>query len=323
MAVFLSVQIAPDQFPERGQRLAGREAQREWQAPQECDGGVLFYLITDRLCLFTIFSIYARKLRIVVLGLWIMFTHIHLMIRPVDPYHLSSFIDQSLSTFSRVINADRSRKGHLFRRRYGSAPKVTDKEKRSSLIYLYNNPVEKRLCKKAVEDRWTFLAYCQNPFPYSERLVKRNASFNLRQAADYVDKEYEAGRYLLPARLRRLFSRLSKNEQEQLTDYIINKYQFIRYDEALALFGDLDKLLLATEASAGKEFDVGEEFDPLSDIAYREMCHVSAKAQLFDNWKLLHLTQEEEREWARRFRQFTSGTDRQINKFLHLPDEKA
>ena len=284
------------------------------------DGGVLFYRISDRLCLFTILSVYARKYKIVVLGLSIMFTHIHMMLRALDLSQQTAFISQSLSTFSRVINADRSRQGSLFRRPFGSAPKKSDKEKRSALIYLYNNPVEKHLCKKAVDDRWNFLAYCREPFPFSDKLIKHNVTFRLRKAAEYIDAESDAGRYLRPAALRRLFSGLTREEQEQLTDYIIQKYQFICYEEALELFGDSNKLLLATEASAGKEFDVGEEFDPHSDIAYREMCILAARARLFDDWKLLHLTREEQLKWAHRFRKETSATDNQIRKFLHLDE---
>ena len=281
------------------------------------DRGVLFYRLTDRLCLFTILSVYARKYNMIVLGISIMFTHIHLMIRALDLTHMRSFVGQSLATFTRVINADRGRKGELFRRPFGSAPRLHDKEKRSSLIYLFNNPVEKRLCKKAVDDRWTFLAYYTDTHPFSKKLVKRDVSFRLRRAADFVDAEQAAGRYLKPVTLRHLFSGLAKNEQEQLTDHIISRYQFISVEEAIAPFSDYRQLLQATEVSAGKEFDVGEEYDPFSDIAYREMAILAANARLFDGWRLFKLSDEEKRHWSRIFQEKAHASEGQIRKFLH------
>lgn len=287
------------------------------------DAGVLFYRITDRLSLYTIISVFALRFRLVVLGLSIMFTHLHLMVKAVDLLQLRSFMQQVLSTFSRVLNEDRGRHGPLFKSPFGSAARTTDKEKRSSLIYLYNNPVEKKLCRRAVEDRWTFLAYAREPFPFSERLVKRDVRYALRTACDFVDREQQAGRYLRPARLRALFEPLTRDEQEQLTDYIIQRYAFICHDEAVSLFADLDALLLATEASSGKEFDVGETFDPASDVAYRKMCSLAARAGLFEDWKLLRLSPQERTRWMREFRQSAGASEKQIAKFLHLPSPMA
>lgn len=283
------------------------------------DAGVLFYRITDRLSFYTILSVFVRRFRIIVLGLSIMFTHLHLMVKVIDQTQLRSFIQQVLSVFSRVLNEDRGLKGALFKRPFGSAPKVSDKDKRSSLIYLYNNPVEKKLCQSAVEDRWTFLAYARESFPFSRKLVKRDVRYALRMACDCVDQEEQAGRYLRPARLRALFDPLTRFEQEQLTDYIIQRYAFIRHEEAISLFQDLDALLLATDASSGKEFDIGEIYDPRSDIAYREMCAQAARSGLFKDWKMFHLTEQERENWSRQFRASTSASERQITKFFHYP----
>lgn len=282
------------------------------------DGGVLFYRITDRLSFYTVISVFARRYHMIVVGLAIMFTHFHMMLKALDLTQLQSFMQQVLSTFSRILREDRDLAGTTFKRPFGSAPKVSTKERRSSLIYLYNNPVEKKLCQRAVDDRWTFLAYAREPFPFSSKLVKRNVRYALRTACDTVDREEESGRYLRPALLRRLFEPLTRAEQEQLTDYIIQKYQFIRFEEAVSLFDSMDSLLLATEASSGKEFDVGEEFDPSSDVAYREMCSMAARAGLFKDWRLLHLSGEEKARWIRQFRLSTCASEKQVKKFLHL-----
>ena len=120
------------------------------------DGGVLFYRMTDRLSFYTVASVLARRYNMIVLGLAIMFTHIHMMLRAIDLAQLRAYMQQVLSVFARIIQEDRSLKGPVFKKPFGSAPKVSSKEHRSSLIYLYNNPVEKKLCTRAADDRWTF-----------------------------------------------------------------------------------------------------------------------------------------------------------------------
>lgn len=281
------------------------------------DGGVLFYRLSDRLCFYTIVSVCARRYNIIVLGLSLMFTHFHMMLRAVDLAHLRAFIGTVLSIFTRVINADRKLSGTLFKRPFGRAMRVSEKEKRSSIIYLLNNPVEKHLVSKAAEDRWTFLGHCGEAYPFTPKLVKRNVSYRLRCACDYVDGECAAGRYLTPAGLRHLFNPLTREEQEQLCDYIINKYKFIAYDEVTDLFGGEGKLKLATEASAGKEFDVGEVFDASSDVPYKEMAALAARKGLFDDWKLLHPDPGQREKLFQLFRHSTSANELQIRKFLH------
>ncbi len=281
------------------------------------DGGVLFYRISDRLCFYTIISVCARRFNIIVLGLSLMFTHFHMMLRAVDIAHLRAFVGTVLSIFTRLINADRRRNGALFKRPFGRAMRVSEKEKRSSIIYLLNNPVEKHLVKKAVEDRWTFLAHYGEAYPFTPKLVKRNVSFRLRCACDYVDGECAAGRSLIPSALRRLFEPLTRAEQEQLCDYIINKYCCIAYKEVIELFDGEENLMTAAAASTGKEFDVGEAYDPYSDVPYREMVTLASRKGLFDDWKLLHLDEAERGKWMQFFLNMTSANELQVSKFLH------
>ena len=230
---------------------------------------------------------------------------------------LRTYMQQLLSTFARIIQEDRALEGPVFKRPFGSAPKVSPKEQRSSIIYLYNNPVEKRLCTRAADDRWTFLRYAKETFPFSSKLVKRNVRYALRTATDLVDREVSAGRYLRPALLRNLFQPLTREEQEQLTDYIIQRYQFIHHDEAIGRFDDYEAMLAACDASSGKEFDVGEVFDSYSDTPYRDMAHMAAKAGLFEDWKLFHLDPGVRQKWLRTFRSACSATELQARKFMH------
>ena len=249
-------------------------------------GCVLFYRMTDRLCFCSVLAVLSKRYKVTVIAASLMFTHIHLMVRAADLAQLRMFMSMLIRVFSRLLREDRSLDGPRFETPFGSAPKVSLKEQRSSLIYILNNPVEKKLCKKAVEDRWTFLAFCDCANPFSERLV--------------------------------MFDPLSRREQEQLADYLIGTYRFIDYKDMLSLYDSKQDLLLATQASAGKEFDVGEVFDPDSDIAYCEMVRVAAKQHLLDNWKLLHLNPVEQSYWGRVFKRTASATEWQIKKFLGI-----
>ena len=285
-------------------------------------GCVLFYRVTDRLCFCSVLAVLSKRYKVTVIAASLMFTHVHLMVRASDLAQLRLFMSMLIRVFSRLLREDRLLDGPRFQTPFGSAAKALPKDQRSCLIYILNNPVEKNLCKKAVEDRWTFLAFwdCSNPF--SERLVKRNASKYLRRALEFINGEARAGRYLHPKALRRFFDPLSRMEQEQLADYLIEAYRFIDYGEMLSLFNSKQDLLLATQASAGKEFDVGEDFEPGSDIAYCEMIRVATKRHLLDNWKLLHLNPAEQAYWGRVFRNTTSATEWQIMKFLGIETPK-
>ena len=48
------------------------------------DGGVLFYRISDRLSFYTTISVLASRYKVDIIGISIMFTHVHLMVRARD-----------------------------------------------------------------------------------------------------------------------------------------------------------------------------------------------------------------------------------------------
>lgn len=281
------------------------------------DGGVLFYTTSDRLAFYTLVSVLSKRYGVVVVGMCIMFTHVHLLVRATDLSQFRLFMGQLLKALSKIICDDRTLRGPLLKRPFGSAPLVSSKRQRSSLIYLYNNPVEKRLCTKAIEDRWTFLAYYGNAHPFSAPLVLKTASRRLRDACRLVTGEAAAGRYMRPALVRGLFRDLTQTERRQLSDFIISRYAFIDFAAAVSLFGSFDHLVRATESTTGQEFDIGEEWDPTSDVAYREMTRMAAEAGLLDNWSLLHLSAGDRAMWARNLRVATGATEHQVRRFLH------
>lgn len=304
--------------------MKGKERQFIYGALQHTykitrDAGLLFYRIGDRLMMFTIQSVMARKHRLKVAGVCYMFTHIHETIYAVDKAQMDAFERDCISIYTMEHNRDTGRVGCLFQSPYGWAPKVSIKEQKSSSIYLLNNPPEKKLCQNAIEDRWNFLAYYNNPNPFSEKLVKHYASFYLREACSIVDHEFIAGRYLKAARIRLMFAKIqSREEREQLVDYIITKYMFIDFEATNRLFGSYENLVLATQSMTGAEFDIGETFEKTSDAPYRTLISLADKDQLLGcDMKIYHLSDLERQQFIRKYKNLTNATDKHLKAFFH------
>lgn len=286
------------------------------------DGGVLFYRIEDRLFYFTLYMSLARKHDIVVLGLCLMYTHVHEMVRAAYLKQLNAFERELSSTSTSVLVRDYGflpAVSKLFKTPYGSASKITQKARRSSFIYLVNNPVEKHLVRYAIEFRWNFLAYRRSPNPFSAKLVKRKARYVMRMACRRVDFERKANRCLRPAFIRQLMTRLTEDEKAQLIDYIISRYNAIDYSQAEKMFGSFEKMCMAADSTTGSEYDVGESYEQGSDVAYREMLAIAEqKGLLGADMRLLKLPPSERNALIRLFKRKTCASDLQIQKLLHL-----
>ena len=282
------------------------------------DGGVLFYRVVDHLVYYTIESIMARRHNMSVLVTCHMFTHTHDLLAAADPSQLSAFEHDINSIFTREYNTDTCREGRLFEGPFGSAPKRSDKDKRSAAVYIMNNPVEKHLVARSVEDRWTFLAYYDDAFPFSSKPVLSQCRWALRNAMKEVDTGYRCGRYLGYAILYRLFEGLSEDERWQLTDYIIHRYFYFDVKECCKLFGSVERMVRTADETKGKEFDIGEEFDPSSDVPFYKMCAWAGRAGLLGRgFPLWHLPEPKLNGLRRNLKMKTGATDLQVDKFLH------
>ena len=282
------------------------------------DRGVLFYRREDHLVYYTLQSVLSRKHRLRVLGTSHMFTHVHEGILAEDLMQLSAYEHDLSSVFARGYNRETGRNGSLFDGRYGSAPKRGDKDRRSCMIYIFNNPVEKKLVAKAQDDRWTFLSYYDREYPFSQRPVIRYCRKPLVNAIHLVDHEYSTGRYLKYNMLHHLFAALDDGEKEQLTDYIIQRYFFFDRNACEELFGSISSMLESTNLTTGKEFEMKEVFDSYSDIPYREMCSLVEKYGLLGaGMPLLRLSEERKTKLASFLLKKTSADEKQVARFLH------
>ena len=239
-------------------------------------GFVVFYSVKDSLVFFTIFSLTATKYKIRVLGLCLMYNHIHVLIEAENHEIVARFVQEFSSKFSKAYNARHTLKGRLFTT-FGLSNKRGDKQIRTSLAYLYNNPVEDRICKRAEEWNWSFLAYADSDHPYSEKLVLREASVGMRKAARTVMTLHAHQRPLTYEVLDNLFKPLNINEKMQLIDFIVLEYSVIDFKKAISYYGSYRNMLTAFSSNTGSEYDIREPHDPYSGAAYRNMSrHLAA-----------------------------------------------
>ena len=213
------------------------------------DGGLLFYTLSDYLVFFTITCVAAEKKGVTLAALTLMRDHVHEELEVHHPLVMAEYEQLVNAWYAQEFNRSCGREGQLFNHPYGSAPKRTESRIRDSFAYLGNNPVERKLCRKAIDYRWNFLAYAHNPHPFSKPLVIREASAPLKRAVNLV-KPFHKQRNILNYRvLERLFRTLDKEEVQQLADFIISTYNVIDYDAAVSWYGSFDKMIAAPNKS--------------------------------------------------------------------------
>ena len=285
--------------------------------------GVLFYTFIDHLAYFTQYCIMARKYNIHVLALCQMPDHLHDSVIAERRRNLEKFKQDTNSWFAMRWNERYGLQGQVFEQSYGSWPKRGDKNGRSNLIYVGNNPVERRLVEKAEQYRWNYLAYAVSGHPFSKKLVIRDASWPLQRAVKEVKAQFKSGKPLQIHQLERLFARLDREEREQLTDFIISTYNCIDYAAEIKYFGNYDNMLIAMHATTGGEHDAHEVFVGKSDAPYGQMTDYLLRNHIVkDIHEILSLSAEEKYNLFVLLRKNVDAPGELILKFLHLPVEK-
>lgn len=154
----------------------------------------------------------------------------------------------------------------LFEDRSGSSVKKGIKLLRSAISCLYNNQVEKMLCSRAQDYRWNFLAYAHSRNPFSNKIIRRETSGQLRRIIKEIDYEAGRGMYLSYPQLRRLLSGLaevkyvkSDREYRELIRYV-REHGFkhagdvisLSDDEKFDLYGSLSACTSANRMQIGQ-----------------------------------------------------------------------
>ena len=288
---------------------------------RSADGGVLFYNQIDYLVLFTIVCKVARRYRVQILAMCPMPDHIHYSITAVSKRDLTLFMRDCSSLYAKEFNRVCHRTGPVFEAPFGSAPKYTDKKVRTNLIYVWNNPPERKLVTKAEDYRWNFLAYASSDHPFSEKLVIRKSRWPLQKAVKEVKAAFKAGRHLPYAMLKRLYAPLTNDEKQQITDFIISTYNVIDHEAAMSYFGNYETTLTAVHSTTGNEYDIKEEiYTSKSDKHYASMTNIVMRELAPpDIHDILSLPKEKKYEVFQLLRRYSYALSDQIAKFLHLP----
>ena len=283
------------------------------------DNGVLFYTTSDHLVYFTMYCVLAQKYGIKVFGICQMPDHVHDAVSARRQSDFVGFKRELNSRFAKEYNKFYGTEGQVFESPFGSAPKYGDKKARSTIVYIGNNPVERKLVEHAEEYRWNYLAYAFCPNPYSEKIVIRRSSKALRTAIKIVKAQHKAGRPLNFTLLKNITRELSARELQQITDFIICTYNVIDYVSAIRFFDTYADMLTAMHATTGSEHDLNEVFVAKSDKPYAQMTRIILdQTGIKDIHQILTMDNDGKWELFLLLREKTDVMGEQIMKFLHM-----
>ncbi len=281
-------------------------------------GALLFYSPIDYLVFYSVFSVCVRQFRVKILGLCLMVDHIHVLFAETDLPRIRRFMQSCTSRYSRSFNNSLGKGGPLFNEGFGRAAKRGMKKIRTAIAYLYNNPVEKKLCSRVEEYRWNFLAFATSDHPFSERIQRKHSRKFFRKALAEIDSIRAADSPLNETCLKRIIQPLTPSEREQLYDYIIFKYSAIDYKSVIAFYGDYERMILAINSNTGSEYDIHENtFGGSDHIFYQFSSFLKEKYHTEHIKDLLRGTEKEKQSLYRLLRnRFPLASRRKVWAFL-------
>ena len=279
------------------------------------NGNVRFYRTEDYLFFYTLFSVLTKRYHVITEAFCIMFNHYHACSKARTHVALKAFLRDLSSIFTNGYNKEYGLTGKLLMP-CGYVPKTSGKQHRSCLIYIANNPVVGKLVKSAIMYKWNLLAYFQSDHPFSEKLVKRNCRFKMRNALALVDGNFKRGQYLNYKLLERVFDGMNQKEKAQITDYIIVKYFFLDKSSFISHFDNLDNALSAIDSSSGSENDFYEPWEDYSP--YLSMLLVIIK-QWNRNYRFQEMPIKDLLILRRKLSDLPGATKMHVERFLHRP----
>lgn len=287
------------------------------------NGYIIFYDLEDFLVFYMVFSVFARIYKVRVLEMCIMPNHVHILLESECLDEISRFIMRYTSVFVREYNDAIGRRGPLFHKSFGSAPKKGGKNIRSTIVYIGNNPVEKDLSLSSEGYRWNFLAYIKLR---GKKFPLRGLRYKLQKAFKFVDMIHSKSAFLTYHQLARLMQGLTPEEISKLSDYIIMKYYPFDTDALLSFYSSYEDMIQAMHCTSGKEYDIKEVYIPEPDTVYRKMSAVLEKTGFRNRYGLLRhvsvLSDDEKFNLAQMLRRQTNASLYQVCRFLHMEVKK-
>lgn len=276
----------------------------------------IFYRLEDFLSFYTIVSVQSKRIGVELLGMCMMIDHVHLLLKAENLQMMSRFISAYTSIYVREFNSTIGRRGKLFESTYGSAVKTEAKRVRSAIAYLFNNPVEKMLCRVAKDYRWNFLRYCKPGITMSVKRFSRK----LRRSMKIVDSTFRCGQYLNQTLIRTLMLNLDEEEKNILTDYIITTYLSFNTQELVSYYKSYEEMITAINSNTGSEYDIPEKHYCKTDAPYREIIRYLNDAGIKDVRSLIVMPEKIKRQYLIQLKSSTSASYTQIRKFLHIAE---
>lgn len=284
------------------------------------DRGIIFYTDADFIIFCSILWYAAIKYRVRIISCCIMANHFHILAKFRSPENMELFVNELTSIFALMYNKRYHRKGQLFKKSFGSAPKIHDDEIVDAVIYVSNNPIPKSAVEHAVEYRWNFLAYLESPHPFSDPLDKLNMSDAMRQSISMVERQHGSNKYLTYKILDEIMVSLDPKERKQLVDYIILEYNIVDYGFIRQKWETLYKLSTVLEAVRGSDYETAEDYSKEDYHHYYQMNAV-ALGYGFDLEKMRFDTDGFDESDAcllrREFQRRVSASPMEIDKYLH------
>ena len=287
---------------------------------QRSDGGYnIFYDDEDYLLCFMILSVFAQKHSVKLVKICFMVDHIHILLDVESCEHMAAFVRDYTSAFVKEYNTSIGRKGRLFYKSFGSAPKQGNKKMRSVIVYIGNNPVEKGLCRYAEDYRWNFIRYMLPKEMQQKKCRASRGSRKLLRCFKRVKAAVNAGAYMNYTQLYDMFSDLTDVERTSLVDYVVMAYYPFDADCILDLYDDWQQVIDAMHSTAGSEYDLKEKWYSKSDAIYMKMSsYVRENLNICPVRNVLKLSSEQKNLMAAELKSKTGATDYEVNKFLHL-----
>jgi REP element-mobilizing transposase RayT len=277
----------------------------------------IFYCIEDFIVFYTIVAVYARKFKIIMIGLCQMIDHTHLLASCSSLGQLSRFISAYTSRFVREFNQFTGRKGPLFKKAYGSAVKMESKKIRSAIAYLFNNPVEKKICTAAEDYKWSYLTlYDPERKPID---IAAGCSKNLRKSIKRITGCFNNGNYIGYVFLGKLFKDLNNEEKKTVVEYIMELYFPFAVKETLDYYKSYEDMITAINSNTGSEYEIKEKHYGKTDVPYREIIACLKEMGISDVRSVLTMNIFQKHGLGAHLKKQTSASYTQIRKFLQIP----
>ena len=223
------------------------------------DRGIIFYTDADVIVFFTLLCCFSVKYHIRIVSLCIMKNHFHILGHFGSPENMELFINAVCSVYARMYNKRYHRKGKLFRKPFGSAPKYSESDIYDCMIYINNNPVPKKAAEHAIEYRWNFLAYMDSKSPFSD-------PFDFASAPDMMITKYlrivkarDSGQYVDYSFFGELTLGSNEKQYQQILDMIVSVYNIIDYSVMLTKWQSKESVSGTLDMVKGSEYDLKED----------------------------------------------------------------